>query len=285
MSTFKFHVLREKKEQLTSPFGMRNGTLHKGADFINGSDKRQGDTIVAPFAGVITAVTNDVTGSSTSKPRGNTITMQLTNTDFECRFYHLKKDSVVVKVGQKIKAGQNLALMGYTGLCRPEGEKGTHLHFEIRLKGEPVDPIPYLKGTKPVTKPMAKPPEPVKVSNKKYSVLSASLNIRSGPGLTNARVGFLKRGEIFEVLEAKDGWGRIAKDRWCSLDPAYAKEAVLYKVTARVLNVRSGPGTQYSDIGNLKKGTLIHVFNASGAWGRIGKNEWCSLRPDLVVKA
>ena len=285
MSTFKFHVLGEKKEQLTSPFGMRNGTLHKGADFINGSGKSQGDSIVAPFAGVITTVTNDVTGSSTSKPRGNTIIMQLENKDFECRFYHLKKDSVVVKVGQKVKAGQKLALMGYTGLCSPEGAKGTHLHFEIRLKGEPVDPIPYLKGTKPVVKPVAKPPKPANVPNKKYSVLCAALNIRSGPGLTNARVGFLKRGEIFEVLEVENGWGRIAKGQWCSLDPAFAKEAVLYKVTASVLNIRSGPGTQYSDIGNLKRGTLIHVFNASGAWGRIDKDKWCSLRPDLVVKA
>jgi murein DD-endopeptidase MepM/ murein hydrolase activator NlpD len=41
-----------------------------------------------------------------------------------------------VRVGQDVVTGQQLGLAGCTGWCT-----GTHLHFELRLFGQPVDPI------------------------------------------------------------------------------------------------------------------------------------------------
>lgn len=48
--------------------------------------------------------------------------------------------------------------------------------------------------------------------------------------------------------------------------------AGVYKVTASALNVRSGPGTGYSKLGKLSKGTQVTVTGSSGAWAAISYN-------------
>ncbi|HET7566670.1 MAG TPA: M23 family metallopeptidase [Gaiellaceae bacterium] len=44
-----------------------------------------------------------------------------------------------VHVGQLVHAGERLGTAGCTGICT-----GTHLHFEVRLNGAPVNPLRYL---------------------------------------------------------------------------------------------------------------------------------------------
>ena len=48
-------------------------------------------------------------------------------------YYHL--DSMNVKVGDMVKAGDMVGLSGSTGLAT-----GPHLHWEVRLNGEAVNP-------------------------------------------------------------------------------------------------------------------------------------------------
>jgi murein DD-endopeptidase MepM/ murein hydrolase activator NlpD len=47
--------------------------------------------------------------------------------------------SVRVRPGQHVRKGQRLGLAGCTGHCT-----GTHLHFEVKLRGVPVNPLRFL---------------------------------------------------------------------------------------------------------------------------------------------
>lgn len=54
------------------------------------------------------------------------------------RYGHASK--LFVKPGEYVKRGQTIAMMGSTGFST-----GTHVHFEVRINGRPVNPISYLR--------------------------------------------------------------------------------------------------------------------------------------------
>ena len=49
-------------------------------------------------------------------------------------------NKIMVTKGQKVSKSDIIALAGNTGNSR-----GPHLHFEIRLNGKSVNPLPYIK--------------------------------------------------------------------------------------------------------------------------------------------
>ena len=64
-------------------------------------------------------------------------------------YAHMKPGSRKVSVGDKVKQGQVIGIVGNTGNCLPRPTpsrplQGTHLHFEVRISGKPVNPLPYL---------------------------------------------------------------------------------------------------------------------------------------------
>ena len=64
-------------------------------------------------------------------------------------YAHMKPGSRKVSVGQTVKQGQVIGTVGNTGNCLPRPTPsnplgGTHLHFEVRVNGKPVNPLPYL---------------------------------------------------------------------------------------------------------------------------------------------
>ena len=56
----------------------------------------------------------------------------------ETLYAHMRTDPIV-SVGERVYQGQQIGEVGSTGYAT-----GPHLHFEIRIDGEKVDPLKYL---------------------------------------------------------------------------------------------------------------------------------------------
>ena len=110
--------------QVTSRFGYRPAfrRMHKGLDI----KVYTGDTIVSAFDGKVRVVRYDAGGY------GNYVVIRHTN-GLETIYGHLSKQ--LVSIDQEVKAGEPIGLGGNTGRSF-----GSHLHFETRLAGEPINP-------------------------------------------------------------------------------------------------------------------------------------------------
>lgn len=122
------------------------------------------------------------------------------------------------------------------------------------------------------------------------SVTASSLNVRSGPGASNKKVGSpLSKGAAVEIFEEKDGWVRIGDNRWVSgkyidrsgkaATPPKPQPIGAGKVSASKLNVRSGPGGSNKKVGEpLPNGSEVTIWEESQGWYRIGDGQWVSAK-------
>lgn len=110
--------------KLISPFGHRGGKQHTGVD-LKTKDK---DNIYAAFDG-------EVVFSDKYYGYGYLIRIKHAN-GLETYYSHNSKN--LVKVGDRVKAGQVIALVGQTGRATTP-----HLHFEMRLNGKAQNPSNY----------------------------------------------------------------------------------------------------------------------------------------------
>lgn len=64
------------------------------------------------------------------------------NQHYKTRYAHL--DSIGVRVGQVVDAGQLIGSVGDTGFVRKSGKDASHLHFEVHCDGHSVNPLKFL---------------------------------------------------------------------------------------------------------------------------------------------
>jgi murein DD-endopeptidase MepM/ murein hydrolase activator NlpD len=113
--------------RFTSGFGMRWGRLHAGTDFA----APVGTPVYATADGVVTE-------AGWSSGYGRMIKIQH-EFGIETRYAHL--NAMRVEVGQRVSRGERIGDMGNSGRST-----GPHLHYEIRVGGEPVNPMIYIRA-------------------------------------------------------------------------------------------------------------------------------------------
>mgnify|MGYP001212382057 FL=1 len=116
---------------ITSGFGMRMHPILGYARMHNGVDFNcwTGDAIRAATDGIVIAA--EYYGGY-----GYAVIIQHANS-ISTLYGHLS--NIFVQLEEYVVVGENVGACGSTGLST-----GPHLHFEVRISGAPVDPVPYL---------------------------------------------------------------------------------------------------------------------------------------------
>ena len=117
--------------RFTSGFGQRWGRLHAGSDFA----APVGTPIYATADGV-------VTHAGWLSGYGRLIKIRH-SFGVETRYAHL--NAIRVEVGQRVSRGDRIGDMGNSGRST-----GPHLHYEIRVNGNPVNPMTFIRAGRDV---------------------------------------------------------------------------------------------------------------------------------------
>jgi murein DD-endopeptidase MepM/ murein hydrolase activator NlpD len=117
---------------VSAPFGNRIDPINGGHEFHKGLDLngQTGDPIHSAADGIVMRAGFDAGGY------GNVVDIDHGN-GYITRYGHCSQ--VLVKVGQLVHVGEEIAKVGSTG-----HSTGPHLHFEVWINGQPVNPKPYL---------------------------------------------------------------------------------------------------------------------------------------------
>ena len=110
-----------------NPFGGRGFEYHEGQDI----DASYGTPVMVAAGGTITI-------AGRQRGYGNVIYVDH-GAGLSTRYGHLSE--IDVKIGQTVTRGQTIGLVGSTGRST-----GPHLHYEVRINNQPVDPRQYLPG-------------------------------------------------------------------------------------------------------------------------------------------
>ncbi|MFD1851999.1 N-acetylmuramoyl-L-alanine amidase [Oceanobacillus bengalensis] len=125
-----------------------------------------------------------------------------------------------------------------------------------------------------------------------YEVNSPVLNVRSEAALNAEVIGFLTKGNKLEGFQEKYGWVQTyykGKEAWVAehhlipltnhsqkeSNPVETSSSDTVTITESI-NVRSGPGTNYSIIGSAYPGESYEVMNADKDWYQISYNNGSS---------
>lgn len=123
--------------RLTSPFGGRPDPFGRGARQHEGVDLAgpRGTDILATADGTVVQ-------AGWSDGYGNVVKIRH---DFGIETLYAHNAELTVSVGDRVSRGDKIAEMGSTGRST-----GTHVHYEIRIGGNQVNPMTFIKAAKDV---------------------------------------------------------------------------------------------------------------------------------------
>lgn len=204
-------------------------------------------------------------------------------------FCHNKK--LLVKVGQKVKTGDALAIMGNTGNAAYANPPIEHVHFEVRAtrSGRGLDPTAYAEISNAVgiygealnpVKPFSGNPCVVKIFSDKGALSSGDIfllkkyckeELLLGDDLIKERDGALLVGPVSSGDQVQlQGKANTLKLKCVAADP----EPLKVEVVTYSLRVRTGPGTDpYKQVDSVKRGEVFTVLQKYDGWYFIDNDE------------
>jgi len=111
---------------ISSLYGPRWGSMHRGVDIA----APYGSTVRAAFSGTV----------KKAGWYGGYGKIVIIDHGDGLETYYGHNSEFLVEEGQKVRAGMPIAKVGSTG-----HSTGPHVHFEVLLNGERLDPMPYLR--------------------------------------------------------------------------------------------------------------------------------------------
>ena len=180
--------------KITSPFGPRWRRMHNGLDLkVN-----IGDTIVAAFDGKVRIVKYERRGY------GKYVVIRHDN-GLETVYGHLSKQ--LVEENQLVKAGEVIGLGGNTGRST-----GSHLHFETRFLGIPINPA-------------------LMFDFEKQDIVADSYTFRKTKGTSGTARSMASGEGLFYKVKKGDTLSKIASRQGTSID----KLCKLNRITRRTI--------------------------------------------------
>lgn len=142
--------------------------------------------------------------------------------------------------------------------------------------------------------PAQQPFIPSNSANYTVKINTADLNVRDGAGVNNKINTVVHQNEVYTIVAESNGWGKLKSGAgWINLSytkrtdskpaatPTSKYVLGLYVVNASGLNVRSGPGVNYSKKKVYAKGTKFDTYEIKNNWARTPSGwvclDYCSL--------
>ena len=149
---------------------------------------------------------------------------------------------------------------------------GVNGHVDVNVFYDDI----LIKGKSNVTL-LGKPISAIKETIKYGYVTATALNVRSGSDIDFNVIGQFKKGAKVRIGNKVGSWTNVYfgdHGGWCSSEfigseVAAIKYPITKTVIADVLNVRSGAGTTFADIGNKVNGEKVIVERISNGFSNI----------------
>ena len=119
----------------TSGFGVRSDPFRGRAAMHGGID------LAGPLGTPVYATADGIVAKSEWNSGGYGNLVEINHGQgIETRYGHLSR--LIARPGQRVRRGELIGLMGSTGRST-----GSHLHYEVRIEGRAVNPIPFMQST------------------------------------------------------------------------------------------------------------------------------------------
>ena len=169
------------------------------------------DNVIAIADGVVESIKTDVTQTQMAitsanlkspSAAGNWIKIKH-NSKYSSRYCHLTHGTIKLKVGDKVKKGQVLGVMGLSGVTN-----GVHVHFEIYENGTRVNPEPFILGTKSFRDTNTAATQSTTTSTTITKTTTDALNLRDAPS-TNGKIIVVIPKSAKVTIRENGAWARV----------------------------------------------------------------------------